>query len=75
MCYKLFWKGCEEGISGVGMLVAERWIDKVIEVKRFSERIILLRVIVGESVVCLVSVYAPQVGRANRRRKNFSLPY
>ena len=38
MCYKLFWKGCKEGISGVVILAAERWIEKVKEVKRFSEQ-------------------------------------
>lgn len=56
MCYKFFWKGCDKDISGVDILVAERWIE-VIEVKRFCERIMLLRVIVGEPVVCPVSVY------------------
>lgn len=71
MWYKFYWKGCEQGVSGVGILVAERWIDKVIEVKRFSERIMLLRVIVGKSVVCLVSVYAPQVGRGQEEKEEF----
>ena len=30
--YKLFWMGCEKGIHGVGMLVADRWIEKVLDV-------------------------------------------
>ena len=37
--YKLFWMGCKKGIHGVGMLVADRWIEKVLEVKRVSERL------------------------------------
>ena len=37
--YKFLWAGCEEGLAGVGILVAEKWIEKVIEVKRISERI------------------------------------
>lgn len=41
MYYKFFRKGYKEGISDVGILVADRWIDKGIEIKRFSERIIL----------------------------------
>src|SRR5277367_796265 len=32
--YKFFWKGCKEGTAGVGVLVAERWIESVIEVRR-----------------------------------------
>ena len=55
--------GCEEGVSGVGVLVAERWIDSVIEVKRASERVMVLRLAIGKTVINVVSVHAPQVGR------------
>jgi hypothetical protein len=68
---KLFWTGCEDGTSGVGVLVAAEWIDKVIEVKRISERMMVLRVIVGKSVLNLVSVYAPQVGREMKEKEEF----
>ena len=54
--------GCEKGIHGVGMLVADRWIEKVLDVKRVSERFMVVRVIVGRSVLSLISVYAPQTG-------------
>ena len=56
--YKLFWMGCEKGIHGVGMLVADRWIEKVLDVKRPSERLMVVRVIVGRSVLNLIYVYA-----------------
>ena len=69
--YKLFWKGCEGGTAGVGVLVGESWIDKVLEVKRISERIMVLRVIVGKSVLNLVSVYAPQVGLQMEKKEEF----
>ena len=32
--YKFFWVGCEEGVSGVGILVAEKWINHVVEIRR-----------------------------------------
>ena len=66
--YKFFWIGCKEGDAGVGILVAEKWIDKVIEVKRVNERIILVRIVVGKCVVNLVSAYAP-TGREKKRGK------
>lgn len=69
--YKFFWKGCVEGSSGVGILVSESWIEKVMEVKRISERIMLLRVIVGKSVLNLVSAYAPQVGLSMEEKEEF----
>ena len=31
--YKLFWSGNSKGTAGVGMFVAEKWIEKVFEVK------------------------------------------
>ena len=34
--YKIFWMGCQAGVSGVGVMVAERWIEKVLDVKRIS---------------------------------------
>jgi hypothetical protein len=63
--------GCEQGISGVGILVAERWIEHVLEVKRINERIIVLRVRVGGVVLNLVSVYAPQGGRPTEEKEEF----
>ena len=69
--YKLFWMGCEKGIRGVGMLVADRWIEKVLDVKRVSERLMVVRVIVGRSVLNLISVYAPQTGWSKVVKEEF----
>ena len=63
--------GREEGYHGVGVLVAEEWIEKVLDVKRWSERIMVLRVVVGRSVVNLISVYAPQSGRGKEEKEEF----
>ena len=61
--YKLFWSGCDSGTAGVGVLVAEKWVDSVVEVRRVSERLMVVRVAVGKTILNVVSVYAPQVGR------------
>ena len=42
--------------------MAEKWIKKVFEVKRVSDQIILVKIIVGQQVLCFLSVYAPQCG-------------
>jgi hypothetical protein len=68
--FKFFWIGCD-GTSGVGVLVAEKWVNRVLEVKRFSDRLMVIRVIVGKSVLSLVSVYAPQVGRSMEEKEEF----
>ena len=37
--YKLYWSGNDKGTAGVGMFVAEEWIEKVFVVQRVSDRI------------------------------------
>lgn len=39
--YKFFWSGGQEGTAGVGCLVEKSWVDKVLEVKQYSDRIIV----------------------------------
>ena len=42
--------------------MAEEWIEKVFEVQRVSDRLDLLRLIVGQCVVTFLSVYPSQCG-------------
>ena len=42
--------------------MAEEWTEKVFEVQRVSDRISLVKLIVGQRVVTFLSVYAPQSG-------------
>ena len=67
---KFFWQGGKRG-AGVGLMVADKWVDCVLEVKRTNDRIMTVRVNVGKWVLNLVSVYAPQVGRPMDEKENF----
>ena len=58
--YKFFWSGNLDGSNGVGILLAKKWTDHVFEVQRPSDRIILLKLIIGKTVYVFLSVYAPQ---------------
>jgi len=37
--YKQFWMGDEERSDGVGIFVAEKWVDSVVSVERHSDRV------------------------------------
>ena len=37
-------------------------MDKVIDINRVNDRIMIIKLIVGKSVVSVVSAYAPQCG-------------
>ena len=39
--YKLFWMGGKDRSDGVGMFVAEKWVDSEVKVKRHSERVLI----------------------------------
>ena len=69
--YKFFWSGNPGGTNGVGILLAEKWIDSVFEVLRASDRIIMLKMIIGKTVYTLVNVYAPQQGRSDDEKDRF----
>ena len=55
------------------MFVAEEWIEKVFEVQRVSDRIILVKLIhvVSQRVVTFLSVYAPQCGLSDEVKDLF----
>ena len=64
--YKLFWKGCSEEVSGVGVIVSEEFIDKIIEVTRVNERLMMVKLIVGK---CLMNVGQPMNHRQEGVKK------
>ena len=69
--YKLYWSRKDKGTAGVGVFVAEEWIEIVFEVQRVSHRIILVKLIVSQCVVTFLSVYAPQSGLSDEVKDLF----
>ena len=41
------------GLSGVGILLAEKWLNNVLKVERFADRIMLLKLVIGKAVLTL----------------------
>ena len=69
--YKFYWCGNRLGLGGVGLLLAEKWIEKVFDVQRVSDRILLLRLVIDKTVFAFIFVYAPQVVRPDVEKKQF----
>ena len=69
--YKCFWKGEKDGFGGVGILVAERWIEKVLSISRVSDRIIWIRLLNEKGTINVFSVYAPQARRPQEEMDSF----
>ena len=61
--YKLFWMGGRAGTDGVGIFVAEGWVNGVVGVEGRSGRVLVLRVVLGDCLLNVFTVCAPHSGR------------
>ena len=59
--YKFFWVGNSEGVGRVGILLAEKWVDKVIEVVRVCDSIIKLRLVMDNTTFCVIDKHSEGV--------------
>ena len=69
--FKLWYTGATPGRNGVGILIDRSLKDGVVEVKRQGDRIILIRLVVGDSLLNVISDYAPQVGLSESIKMQF----
>ncbi|MBJ5695526.1 hypothetical protein JGG83_23020, partial [Salmonella enterica subsp. enterica serovar Derby] len=69
--YKLYWQGTNQGNAEVGILIAEKWSDKVVEVKRVNEHLVTVKMVIGMKLVNMVLAHAPQSGRSDDEKDEF----
>jgi len=53
------------------MFVAEKWVDSVVKVKRHSERVLILKMVLDNSLLNVPTVYAPHSGKLEEEKENF----
>lgn len=69
--YKLWYSGLANSRNGVGILLSNDLKDNVVDVTRCNDRLMAVRVVVGEKVVNVVCAYAPQVGLGVSEKEAF----
>jgi exonuclease III len=69
--FKLWYTGAVSGRNGVGILIDRSFKDGVVDVKRQGDRIILVRLVVGDMTLNVISAYAPQVGLSESVKRQF----
>ena len=62
--------GFRRHLVGVGIFVAEKWVDSVVSVERHSERILVLKM-VGDRLLNVFTVYAPHSGKPDEEKECF----
>uniref|UniRef100_A0A8I6Y736 Reverse transcriptase domain-containing protein n=1 Tax=Hordeum vulgare subsp. vulgare TaxID=112509 RepID=A0A8I6Y736_HORVV len=69
--FKLWYTGTTSNKNGVGILVNKSLRDGVVDVKRQGYRMILVKLVVGDLVLNVISAYAPQVGHNESTKREF----
>ena len=69
--YKVFWIGSENGNGGVGILLAEAWVEEVYDICRISDRLMTIKLPIENNITTVLSCYAPQVGLDNTIKDAF----
>jgi exonuclease III len=69
--FKLWYTGTTSGRNGVGILIDRSLKDEVVDVRRQGDRIILVKLVVGDSALNVISVYVPQVGLSEGTKRQF----
>ena len=64
--------GSKTKTDGVGIFVAEKWVDSVVSVERHSERVLVLKMILGDCLQNVFTVYAPHSGKPDEEKESFS---
>jgi len=69
--FKLWYTGITANRNGVGILIDKSLKDGVVDVKRHGDRIILVKLVLGDLVLNVISAYAPQVGINESVKRQF----
>ena len=69
--FKFLWSGGCKAENGVGVIVANWLIGKVVGVERFNDRVMKVNIINGDVVWEVVSYYCPQAGRSVNKKGEF----
>jgi len=61
--------GGEERLDGVGIFVADKWVDRVVSVERHSKRLLILKMVLDNGLLNVLTVYAPHSGKPEEKRQ------
>jgi len=64
--------GSKAMTDGVGIFVAEKWVDSVVSVEKHSETVLVLKMVLGNCLLNVFTIYAPYSGKPNEEEESFS---
>jgi exonuclease III len=69
--FKLWYIGTTTNKNGVGIVLDKSLKDGVVDIKRQGDRIILVKLLVGDLGFNVISAYAPQIGLNESIKRQF----
>ncbi|KAF7693736.1 hypothetical protein HF521_007489 [Silurus meridionalis] len=69
--FKLFYHGVDGKRNGVEGILKEEYSKSVVEVKRVSDRVMIVKLEVEWLMITVISAYAPQVGCEMEEKEKF----
>ncbi|XP_070041421.1 uncharacterized protein [Nicotiana tomentosiformis] len=69
--FTLWYSGVQKGKNGVGILVDRELRESVVEVRRVNDRLMIIKLVVGECTLNIVSAYTPYVGLDEEVKRRF----
>ena len=69
--FKFLWIGGCKAENGVGVIVANWLLGKVVGVERYNDRVMKANIIIGNIVWEIVTCYCPQAGRSVNEKEEF----
>ena len=69
--FKFLWSGGYKAENGVGVIIVNWLIGKVVRVERSDDRVMKINVIIGLVAWKVVSCYCPQAGRSVNEKEKF----
>ena len=68
---KIFYNGADGRKNGIGIVLREELAESVLEVKRVSDRLMVMKLEVNGSILNIVSTYAPQANNSMEEKNDF----
>jgi exonuclease III len=65
MSFKLWYTGKERSKNSVGILIGKSFKNEIITVRRQGDNILIIKLVIGDLILNVISVYAPQIGLSN----------
>ena len=69
--YKLWWSGNDAGFGGIAILVKEKISGNFAKVRRKSDRVMAIVLILSRKVMRIICAYGPQSGRPDAEKVSF----